>query len=90
MTVIESYALGRPVIGAAIGGIPEIVREGETGWLFPSGDVQALGVVLDNAAHLPEPAYQALSAAARTFYESHFSEAEHTRALLSFYRHESQ
>ena len=90
MTVIEAYALGRPVIGAAIGGIPEIVREGETGWLFPSGDVQALGVVLDNAAQLPEPAYLALSTAARRLYETRFSEAEHTRALLAFYRHESQ
>ena len=98
MTVIESYALGRPVIGAAIGGIPEIVREGETGWLFPSGDPQSLGSVLDEAAKLPEADYAAISAAARRFYAANFSEAEHSRALLAFYdtvlqnakRHESQ
>ncbi len=90
MTVIEACALGRPVIGAAIGGIPEIVREGETGYLFPSGDAQALGKVLDNALQLDEADYQSLSAAARKFYETHFSEAEHTRSLLAFYRHESK
>lgn len=90
MTVIEASALGRPVIGAAIGGIPEIVREGETGYLFPSGDAQALGRVLDGALQLDGEAYAALSAAARRLYETHFSEAEHTRALLAFYRHESQ
>ena len=90
MTVIEACALGRPVIGAAIGGIPEIVREGKTGYLFPSGDSQALGKVLDSALQLDAAAYTALSAAARRLYETHFSEAEHTRALLAFYRHESQ
>ncbi|MBQ3659868.1 MAG: glycosyltransferase, partial [Bacteroidales bacterium] len=90
MTVIEACALGRPVIGAAIGGIPEIVREGVTGYLFPSGDAQALGRVLDSVLQLDSEAYAALSAAARRLYETHFSEAEHTRALLAFYRHESQ
>lgn len=98
MTVIEACALGRPVIGAEIGGIPEIVREGETGWLFPSGDLQALGSVLDRAAKLQEADYAVISAAARRFYEANFSEAEHSRALMAFYdtvlhnakRHESQ
>ena len=98
MTVIESYALGRPVIGAEIGGIPEIVRPGETGDLFVSGDARALGEALDRAAALPEADYARLSEAARAFYESHFSEAKHYQALMAFYRtviqdykrHESQ
>ena len=90
MTVIESYALGRPVIGSAMGGIPEIVREDETGYLFPSGNAEALGNVLDAALQLPESTYQDLSASARAFYESHFSEARHYRSLMQFYRHESR
>lgn len=42
-TVIqEAAAHGLPVIASRIGGIPEFVQEGETGWLVPPGDVDAL------------------------------------------------
>ncbi|MBV9558434.1 MAG: glycosyltransferase, partial [Pseudolabrys sp.] len=41
LALLEGYAAGRPAIGARIAGIPELVREEETGVLFPSGDVQA-------------------------------------------------
>ena len=37
MSVLEGYALGKPVIGARIGGIPELIRENETGLSFASG-----------------------------------------------------
>ena len=42
LSVMEAYALGVPVIGAAIGGIPELIAEGETGLLFESGNAIAL------------------------------------------------
>lgn len=41
-TVIESLACGTPVAGFASGGIPDMVRPGQTGWLAPTGDTQAL------------------------------------------------
>ena len=41
-TAMEMLAIGKPVIGSAIGGIPELVRDGETGLLFPAGDATAL------------------------------------------------
>ena len=41
-SVMESQILGTPVIGARIGGIPELIEEGETGELFTSGDPEAL------------------------------------------------
>ncbi len=34
MAIIESYAEGVPAIGARIGGIPEIIEEGKTGYIF--------------------------------------------------------
>lgn len=40
--VLTSYALGRPVIASAVGGLPEYVRDGETGLLVPPGDGPAL------------------------------------------------
>jgi len=35
---LESFSQGKPVIASRIGGIPEIVKEGETGLLFEAGD----------------------------------------------------
>ncbi|MBI4133737.1 glycosyltransferase [Candidatus Uhrbacteria bacterium] len=40
--VLEAYAAGKPVIASRIGALPEVVREGETGLLFPPGDPRAL------------------------------------------------
>jgi glycosyltransferase involved in cell wall biosynthesis len=38
MTILEAFAYGKPVIGSRIGGIPEMIVEGETGLLFQTGD----------------------------------------------------
>lgn len=40
--VLESFAAGVPVIATAVGGTPEIVEDGESGFLVPAGDSQAL------------------------------------------------
>lgn len=42
LTVIESQSLGTPVLGARIGGIPELIEEGVSGKTFLSGDVDDL------------------------------------------------
>jgi glycosyltransferase involved in cell wall biosynthesis len=40
--LMEAMALGRPVLAARVGGIPELVRHGHSGWLVPPGDPSAL------------------------------------------------
>ncbi len=40
--IIEAMAAGRPVVATSVAGTPEIVREGETGWLVPPGQPSAL------------------------------------------------
>ena len=42
ITPVEAMACGTPVIGAAVGGIKETVRDGETGFLIPPKDPDAL------------------------------------------------
>lgn len=42
-TILETYAAGRPVIGSRLGGIPELIDEGQTGLLFEPGDAYDLG-----------------------------------------------
>lgn len=46
---VEALALGRPVVSTAVGIIPEIVRQGENGWLAPPGDWAALGGCMEAA-----------------------------------------
>ena len=42
VVIMESLALGRPVLTTAIAGIPELVRDGINGWLVPAGSAAAL------------------------------------------------
>ena len=48
-TVLESLACETPVIGSHTGGIPDMVRPGETGWLFETGNPEALRATLQEA-----------------------------------------
>jgi teichuronic acid biosynthesis glycosyltransferase TuaC len=47
--VIEALACGRPVVATRVGGIPELVSDGENGYLFPYGDVDAYREALERA-----------------------------------------
>jgi len=47
VVLIEALSHEVPVVGADIGGIPDIVIDGETGWLFPSGDADRLAEVIE-------------------------------------------
>ena len=42
LTIAESISLGTPVIGSRMGGIPELIQEGETGELFEAGNAKEL------------------------------------------------
>lgn len=46
VVLMEAMALRRPVLTTFVGGIPELVRSGEDGWLFPAGSVEALASTL--------------------------------------------
>jgi glycosyltransferase involved in cell wall biosynthesis len=54
LSVLESFAMGKPVIAATIGGLPELVIEDETGWLFESGSIDALAARLRQVANLSD------------------------------------
>ncbi len=55
LVVMEAAAMGRPVVAAAVGGVPELVEHGLTGFLCPPGDPEAIATRLDwLAAHAQE------------------------------------
>ena len=55
---LESLAAQTPIIGACIGGIPELVEEGRTGFTFESGNVSDLSETLVKASHVSEIDYR--------------------------------
>lgn len=85
MTIIEAYSFGTPVIGARIGGIPEIIVEGKTGYLFESGNVESLEDTLIKALSQTGNTYKAMSKASYDYYLNNFSEAQYYEKLMSFY-----
>ena len=54
LSLLESLALGRAVIGSEMGGIPEMLENETTGWLYPAGNVDALAALLGRWANLGE------------------------------------
>jgi glycosyltransferase involved in cell wall biosynthesis len=49
-TLVESLAVGTPVIATAVGGVPEVVEDGVNGLLVPPGDVSALAAAIERFA----------------------------------------
>jgi glycosyltransferase involved in cell wall biosynthesis len=77
-------ALGKPVVGSRIGGIPELVAHDETGVLFAPGDTTELRQILD-ALLTDRPRRQRYGAAARKRAEQEFSLRAHNAGLLNLY-----
>ena len=51
---LQALALGKPVVGTTVGGIPEVIHPGETGLLVPSKDPQALAQAVRHLWEHPE------------------------------------
>lgn len=85
VSILEAYALGRPVIGAAIGGIPEMIREGETGLLAAPGNVEELADVLSTMAAYSHLDRSRMGAAGRAWIATDFSSDAYRDRTLNLY-----
>lgn len=83
LTVIESQSLGTPVLGARIGGIPELIKEGVNGMIFTSGDVEDLKAKI-MAMFLHDFDYEAIAKSAA----ERFSEDTYYEKLMACYKGE--
>jgi glycosyltransferase involved in cell wall biosynthesis len=65
VVIMEAMALRRPVLSTFVAGIPELVVAGESGWLFPAGDVEALADAIQNCLAATASELDAMGVAAR-------------------------
>jgi colanic acid/amylovoran biosynthesis glycosyltransferase len=56
--ILEALLSGVPVVASAVSGIPEVIREGDTGWLVPAGEAAALSQAVLTALSDPAAARQ--------------------------------
>lgn len=85
VSMLEAYALGKPVIGARIGGIPELIRENETGACFDSGSVASLQGVLDHFDRLPRSQVEDMGRAGRKWVAADFTVAVYRERIMALY-----
>lgn len=85
MSVLESFALGKPVLGAQIGGIPEMIEPGLSGWTFASGDVADLAERLHEIRATPDVRIAEMGRAAHDTVVQRFHRAGYLQQMLALY-----
>jgi glycosyltransferase involved in cell wall biosynthesis len=84
-SIREALACERPVVATAIEGMPELVRDGDTGWLVPPRRPAALADAIIRTLTDPTAA-QAMARAGRKRVEAHFSMRAKIEATEALYR----
>ncbi|MBE0467024.1 MAG: glycosyltransferase family 4 protein, partial [Candidatus Desulforudis sp.] len=85
LALLEAMAGGCPVVATRVGGVPEAVVDGTTGWLVPPADPAALAAAV--AAALDDPVRRAeLAAAGRERVRQVFTDARMVEKTLAVYR----
>ena len=83
--LVEAMAAGLPVIGTAVGGIPTLVKDGETGLLVPGGDAGALAKAMERLRAGPELRARLAERASRFIYPA-YDESCMIASIAAVYR----
>lgn len=85
LVVLEGMASALPVLATAVGGNPEMIQHGLSGWLVPANDARALAAAMVKLGKLP-PLRQQLGTNARLRMFAQFTISAYRSALEEFYR----
>lgn len=85
MSLLESMAFGKPLVVANIGGIPEMIEHGETGWMFTSGHVDELADLLANIQSTAVDKLLTFGKASRALVEERFNRDLYVTAIQNLY-----
>jgi glycosyltransferase involved in cell wall biosynthesis len=83
--LLEAGVAGKPAVATAVGGIPEIVKDGETGILVPPGDPEGIAAAVTGLLKDPRKR-RAMGLAAREWIKSNFSEEKMVSEIDSMYK----
>lgn len=83
-TICEAMNVGCVVVGSAVGGIPEIVQDGQTGFVVPPKDAPALAAALDRVLSEPQ-LRERFSTAALAFARANLTWSVNARAYERMY-----
>jgi glycosyltransferase involved in cell wall biosynthesis len=86
VSLLEAYALGKPVIGARIGGIPELIRANQTGACFESGNVESLRNLLEDFTARAPQQLADMGRVGRRWVVEDFTVAMYRQRIMSVYR----
>jgi len=86
--ILESMALGTPIISTDCGGIREVVNENENGFIVPIRNPKAMAAALQKVATLDDRAYAKMTNNARISIEKNHTESKMIQDMISLY-HES-
>jgi glycosyltransferase involved in cell wall biosynthesis len=84
LITLEAYARYRPIIASAVGGIPEHIRDGETGILVPANDIESLANAIDKLSKNYQEAKH-LGAQGHTWFLERFTIDTHIEDLQKIY-----
>lgn len=85
LAIIEAFAMGKPVIGSQLGGIPELVVEGQTGLTFRAKDAGELRTKINTLLNRPDLAGE-MGRKARCLVEDRFNAERYYDGLMKIYR----
>ncbi|MCB9139759.1 MAG: glycosyltransferase [Caldilineaceae bacterium] len=85
VTIFENYQAGTPVAGSRIGGIPELIDHGRTGYLTPYGDPAALADAVVEHFTRPAVVRRRMRRACLETVRTEFSLDQHLDALQAVY-----
>jgi glycosyltransferase involved in cell wall biosynthesis len=84
LSVMESAGRGKAVVVSDLGGLPELVRHGETGLVFKAGDATALASAIDELLGNPSRTRE-MGVKARAFISENYSAGRHYEELMGLY-----
>lgn len=82
---LESLAAQTPIIGARIGGIPELVVDGETGFQYEAGNQQELAEMLVRAAAVDRQRYETMQGACSNYVDERCKQDDYVQRLVELY-----
>ena len=85
-SILQSYDVGIPVIGSDVGGIPELIQDRKTGFIYSANDMKDLKRVLKIASSLDEESYISLKANCKNYLDKHHSYENYIRKYADLLR----